>query len=94
MEKKINKVYFNGTYFYHFDGEDLGDIEIQQMIDEVLDYLIAHQDESFYFIATGNTIVLGLVFSESGEISILVAKNYYEACLDRVKNGNYEAITY
>lgn len=71
----------------------VNDTGVQEMIDKVLENLIASKEKTdFYFQATGDTLVAGVKWDAEGEIEIIVTQRYNYACLLKDKYGNYKPI--
>ena len=68
--------------FYHFSENELDASTIQNYLIQVYNYLKQHEDEMFYYIATANTIVMGLRFTGENSIQFIVAQNYYDQVID------------
>ena len=85
---------FKGEYFdTNKNAVHVNDTEVQEMIDEVLEDLIASKEKTdFCFQATGDTLVAGVKWSVEGEIEIIVTQKYNHACLLKDKYGNYQPI--
>ena len=85
---------FKGEYFdTNKNAVHVNDTEVQEMIDEVLEDLIASKEKTdFCFQATGDTLVAGVKWSAEGEIEVIVTQNYNHACLLRDEYGNYQPI--
>ena len=85
---------FKGEYFdTNKNAVHVNDAEVQEMIDEVLEDLIASKEKTdFCFQATGDTLVAGVKWSAEGEIEIMVTQKYNHACLLRDEYGNYQPI--
>ena len=85
---------FKGEYFdTNKNAVHVNDVEVQEMIDEVLEDLIASKEKTdFCFQATGDTLVAGVKWSAEGEIEIIVTQKYNHACLLKDKYGNYQPI--
>ena len=85
---------FKGEYFdTNKNAVHVNDTEVQEMIDEVLEDLIASKEKTdFCFQATGDTLVAGVKWSAEGEIEIIVTQKYNHACLLKDKYGNYQPI--
>ena len=85
---------FKGEYFdTNKNAVHVNDTEVQKMIDEVLEDLIASREKTdFCFQATGDTLVAGVKWSVEGEIEIIVTQKYNHACLLKDKYGNYQPI--
>ena len=85
---------FKGEYFdTNKNAVHVNDTEVQEMIDEVLEDLIASKEKTdFCFQATGDTLVAGVKWAAEGEIEVIVTQNYNHACLLRDEYGNYQPI--
>ena len=85
---------FKSEYFdTNKNAVHVNDTEVQEMIDEVLEDLIASKEKTdFCFQATGDTLVAGVKWSAEGEIEVIVTQNYNHACLLRDKYGNYQPV--
>lgn len=85
---------FKSEYFdTNKNAVHVNDTEVQEMIDEVLENLIASKEKTdFCFQATGDTLVAGVKWSAEGEIEVIVTQNYNHACLLRDEYGNYQPI--
>ena len=85
---------FKSEYFdTNKNAVHVNDAEVQEMIDEVLEDLIASKEKTdFCFQATGDTLVAGVKWSVEGEIEIIVTQKYNHACLLKDKYGNYQPI--
>ena len=85
---------FKGEYFdTNKNAVHVNDTEVQEMIDEVLEDLIASKEKTdFCFQATGDTLVAGVKWSAEGEIEIIVTQKYNHTCLLKDKYGNYQPI--
>ena len=85
---------FKSEYFdTNKNAVHVNDTEVQEMIDEVLEDLIASKEKTdFCFQATGDTLVAGVKWSAEGEIEVIVTQNYNHACLLRDEYGNYQPI--
>lgn len=85
---------FKSEYFdTNKNAMHVNDTEVQEMIDEVLEDLIASKEKTdFCFQATGDTLVAGVKWSTEGEIEIIVTQKYNHACLLKDKYGNYQPI--
>lgn len=71
----------------------VNDTGVQEMIDKVLEDLIASKEKTdFHFRATGDTLVAGVKWDAEGEIEIIVTQRYNYACLLKDKYGNYQPI--
>ena len=71
----------------------VNDTGVQEMIDKVLEDLIASKEKTdFHFRATGDTLVAGVKWDAEGEIEIIVTQKYNYACLLKDKYGNYQPI--
>ena len=87
---------FKSEYFdTNKNAVHVNDTDVQKMIDEVLEDLIASREKtSFLFQATGDTLVAGVKWDTEGEIEIMVTQKYNHACLLKDKHGNYEPINW
>ena len=85
---------FKSEYFdTNKNAVHVNDTEVQEMIDEVIENLIASkEDVDFTFQATGDTLVAGAKWDEEGEIDVIVTQKYSNACLLKDKYGNYQPI--
>ena len=85
---------FKSEYFdTNKNAVHVNDTEVQEMIDEILEDLIASKEKTdFCFQATGDTLVAGVKWSAEGEIEIIVTQKYNHACLLRDEYGNYQPI--
>ena len=85
---------FKSEYFdTNKNAVHINDAEVQEMIDEILEDLIASKEKTdFCFQATGDTLVAGVKWSAEGEIEVIVTQNYNHACLLRDEYGNYQPI--
>ena len=85
---------FKSEYFdTNKNAVHVNDTEVQEMIDEILEDLIASKEKTdFCFQATGDTLVAGVKWSAEGEIEVIVTQNYNHACLLRDEYGNYQPI--
>ena len=85
---------FKSEYFdTNKNAVHVNDTDVQEMIDEVLEDLIASREKTdFCFQATGDTLVAGVKWSAEGEIEVIVTQNYNHACLLRDKYGNYQPV--
>lgn len=90
----MSQINFKGKYFSkNEDAVHVSDNDTQEMIDEVIENLIASkEDVDFTFQATGDTLVAGVKWDEEGEIDVIVTQKYSEACLLKDKYGNYQPI--
>lgn len=90
----MSQINFKGRYFSkNEDAVHISDDKTQEMIDAVIEDLIASkEDVDFVFQATGDTLVAGVKWDEEGEIDIMVTQKYSEACLLKDKYGNYQPI--
>ena len=93
-QRRILMIKFKGEYFdTNKNAVHVNDTEVQEMIDEVLEDLIASKEKTdFCFQATGDTLVAGVKWSAEGEIEIIVTQKYNHACLLKDKYGNYQPI--
>ena len=85
---------FKSEYFdTNKNAVHVNDTDVQEMIDEVLENLIASREKTdFYFQTTGDTLVAGVKWDAEGEIEVIVTQNYNHACLLKDKYGNYQPI--
>ena len=85
---------FKSEYFdTNKNAVHVNDTEVQEMIDKVLEDLIASkEDVDFTFQAAGDTLVAGAKWNEEGEIDVIVTQKYSNACLLKDKYGNYQPI--
>ena len=85
---------FKSEYFdTNKNAVHVNDTDVQEMIDKVLENLIASREKTdFCFQATGDTLVAGVKWDAEGEIEIMVTQKYNHACLLKDKHGNYEPI--
>lgn len=90
----MSQINFKGKYFSkNEDAVHVSDDVTQEMIDEVIENLIASkEDVDFIFQATGDTLVAGAKWDEDGEIDVIVTQKYSNACLLKDKYGNYQPI--
>ena len=90
----MSQINFKGKYFSkNEDAVHVSDDATQEMIDEVIENLIASkEDVDFTFQATGDTLVAGVKWDEEGEIDVIVTQKYSNACLLKDKYGNYQPI--
>lgn len=90
----MSQINFKGKYFSkNEDAVHVSDDATQEMIDEVIESLIASKkDVDFTFQATGDTLVAGAKWDEEGEIDVIVTQKYSNACLLKDKYGNYQPI--
>ena len=90
----MSQINFKGKYFSkNEDAVHVSDDVTQEMIDEVIENLIASkEDVDFTFQATGDTLVAGAKWDEEGEIDVIVTQKYSNACLLKDKYGNYQPI--
>ena len=90
----MSQINFKGKYFSkNEDAVHVSDDATQEMIDEVIENLIASkEDVDFTFQATGDTLVAGAKWDEEGEIDVIVTQKYSNACLLKDKYGNYQPI--
>lgn len=90
----MSQINFKGKYFSkNEDAVHVSDDVTQEMIDEVIENLIASkEDVDFIFQATGDTLVAGAKWDEEGEIDVIVTQKYSNACLLKDKYGNYQPI--
>ena len=85
---------FKSEYFdTNKNAVHVNDTDVQKMIDEVLENLIASREKTdFCFQATGDTLVAGVKWDAEGEIEIMVTQKYNYACLLKDRRGNYQPI--
>ena len=85
---------FKSEYFdTNKNAVHVNDTDVQKMIDEVLENLIASREKTdFCFQATGDTLVAGVKWDAEGEIEIMVTQKYNYACLLKDRHGNYQPI--
>lgn len=90
----MSQINFKGKYFSkNEDAVHVSDDVTQEMIDEVIENLIASkEDVDFIFQATGDTLVAGAKWDEDREIDVIVTQKYSNACLLKDKYGNYQPI--
>ena len=90
----MSQINFKGKYFSkNEDAVHVSDDATQEMIDEVIENLIASkEDVDFTFQAAGDTLVAGVKWDEEGEIDVIVTQKYSNACLLKDKYGNYQPI--
>ena len=90
----MSQINFKGKYFSkNEDAVHISDDATQEMIDDVIENLIASkEDVDFTFQATGDTLVAGVKWDEEGEIDVVVTQKYSNACLLKDKYGNYQPI--
>ena len=90
----MSQINFKGKYFSkNEDAVHISDDATQEMIDDVIENLIASkEDVDFTFQATGDTLVAGVKWDEEGEIDVIVTQKYSNACLLKDKYGNYQPI--
>ena len=90
----MSQINFKGKYFCkNEDAVHVSDDATQEMIDEVIENLIASkEDVDFTFQAAGGTLVAGAKWDEEGEIDVIVTQKYSNACLLKDKYGNYQPI--
>lgn len=88
------QIKFKGKYFdTNKNAVHVDDADVQEMIDEVLENLIASREKTdFCFQATGDTLVAGVKWDAEGEIEVIVTQRYNHACLLKDKYGNYQPI--
>ena len=70
---------FPKTFFHFRNGAKLSDDQIQEYVNECLDYLNKHRDEDFAYAATGDTFVVALRWED--QTQIVVGKDYWEDAL-------------
>lgn len=85
---------FKSEYFdTNKNAVHVNDTDVQEMIDEVLENLIASREKTdFCFQATGDTLVAGVKWEAEGEIEVIVTQRYNHACLLKDKYGNYQPV--
>ena len=85
---------FKSEYFdTNKNAVHINDTAVQEMIDKVLEDLIASREKTdFCFQATGDTLVAGVKWDAEGEIEIIVTQKYNHACLLRDEYGNYQPV--
>ena len=85
---------FKSEYFdTNKNAVHINDADVQEMIDKVLENLIASREKTdFCFRATGDTLVAGVKWDTEGDIEIIVTQKYNHACLLKDKYGNYQPI--
>ena len=85
---------FKSEYFdTNKNAVHVNDTDVQEMIDEVLENLIASREKTdFCFLTTGDTVVAGVKCDAEGEIEVIVTQKYNHACLLKDKYGNYQPI--
>lgn len=90
----MSQINFKGKYFSkNEDAVHVSDDATQEMIDEVLENLIASREKTdFCFQTTGDTLVAGVKWDAEGEIEVIVTQKYNHACLLKDKYGNYQPI--
>ena len=90
----MSQINFKGKYFSkNEDAVHVSDDATQEMIDEVIENLIASREKTdFCFQATGDTLVAGVKWDAEGEIEIMVTQKYNYACLLKDRHGNYQPI--
>lgn len=71
--------------FYQFgvrDGAvDIDNEEITSRIKEMIVWLKRHPEESYKYVGSGNTFIC--VFNHKDEYYVMVAKNYFDASIDK-----------
>ena len=71
--------------FYQFgihDGAvDIDNKEITSQIKEIIVWLKRHPEEPYRYVGSGNTFVC--VFNHEDEYYVMVAKNYFDASIDK-----------
>jgi DNA-directed RNA polymerase subunit RPC12/RpoP len=71
--------------FYQFgirdDAVDIDNEEITSWIKEIIVWLKRHPEEPYKYSASGNTFVC--VFNHEDEYYVMVAKNYFDASIDK-----------
>ena len=87
---------FKSEYFdTNKNAVHVNDTDVQEMIDEVLENLIASREKTdFCFQTTGDTLVAGVKWDAEGEIEVIVTQKYNHACLLKDKYGNYQPINW
>ena len=87
---------FKSEYFdTNKNAVHVNDTDVQEMIDEVLENLIASREKTdFCFQTTGDTLVAGVKWDAEGEIEVIVTQKYNHACLLRDEYGNYQPINW
>ena len=95
-QRRILMIKFKSEYFdTNKNAVHVNDTEVQKMIDEVLEDLIASREKTdFCFQATGDTLVAGVKWDAEEEIEIMVTQKYNHACLLKDKYGNYQPINW
>ena len=90
----MSQINFKGKYFSkNEDAVHVSDNDTQEMIDEVIENLIASKEGvDFTFQSTGDTLVAGAKWNEEGEIDVIVTQKYSNAWLLKDKYGNYQPI--
>lgn len=85
---------FKSEYFdTNKNAVHVNDTDVQEMIDEVLEDLIASREKTdFRFQAAGDTLVAGVKWDAEGEIEVIVTQKYNHACLLRDEYGNYQPV--
>ena len=93
-QRRILMIKFKSEYFdTNKNTVHVNDTGVQEMIDKVLEDLIASKEKTdFYFRATGDTLVAGVKWDAEGEIEIIVTQGYNHACLLKDRHGNYQPI--
>ena len=93
-QRRILMIKFKSEYFNtNKNAVHVNDTEVQKMIDEVLEDLIASREKTdFCFQATGDTLVAGVKWDAEGEIEVIVTQKYNHACLLRDEYGNYQPV--
>ena len=93
-QRRILMIKFKSEYFdTNKNTVHVNDTGVQEMIDKVLEDLIASKEKAdFHFRATGDTLVAGVKWDAEGEIEIIVTQRYNYACLLKDKYGNYQPI--
>jgi hypothetical protein len=74
--KHFNKKGKNGG-----NAVEISDKEINKYIKECINWLEKNPNESFIYIGIGDSFVV--VFNHENEYYILVAKNYFDSCIDK-----------
>ena len=95
-QRRILMIKFKSEYFdTNKNAVHVNDTDVQEMIDEVLENLIASREKTdFYFQTTGDTLVAGVKWDAEGEIEVIVTQKYNHACLLKDKYGNYQPINW
>lgn len=89
----MQRIKYKGKYFTGVENAvHVSDEYVQKMIDEVVDDMLHSKEEAdFTFQSTGDTIVIGMKFSD-GDITIIVTQDYDEACLYKDDYNRYQAV--